>query len=324
SGAAYADFSYFYGVAGDDFLDDNDTLWAALEPFPNWSSTGAVLRDNWNANDGVRDGSRDSVYDDLLWYADNLAAGDTFLFSYSGHGDTIGHDRSPMDEGSIGKPQTNDPAPDTSPPYLGDEFFGYSGGSSMWDDELTDALQGFDSGVEVIVLSGACNSGGWVAGSHDIDTSTPATNNGLYAVLCAPEHAKGIGLKEEGEDYYELLLTDALASTLEADMTMSDWYEAAMAYGESAYYVRQREWDSSPQVYYYWPAADWVPTEHDKTYYTDHWGWEETYWQLRPEVFSSLDAAHDHVVATPEPATMLLMIVGVGAICARVRRRGGR
>ena len=45
---------YFYGVGDDDVYKDNDTLWNALEPYPEWSDTRCTLRDNWDADDGDR------------------------------------------------------------------------------------------------------------------------------------------------------------------------------------------------------------------------------------------------------------------------------
>jgi len=324
---AQADY-YYYGVADDQFLDDNDTLWAALAPYPEWDAPHATLRDNWDADDGVRTDGRDSVYDDLAWYAGNLESGDVFMFSYSGHGGWQASDSYYPDEGSTPRPLSNDPTPANDPPYEYDEFFGYSGGTSyMWDDDLTEIFQNFNSGVEVIVLSGACHSGGWVGGSHDINTSVPANNNGLYAILGAPEQGLSVGVRENGEDYYEILLTTALSNSLETHMTMSDWYEAAMEYGETACYTGQAPWDESPQDYYYWPDENWVPTTHEETYYDyandqlDHWGWQETYLQLRPEEFASLDAAHDYLMGTPEPASATLFVLGTAAIALRLRRR---
>jgi len=319
---------YYYGVAADDFLPDNDTLWAALEVYPEWDSSRAVLRDNWNVWDAERDDGRDTVYDDLEWYADSLASGDVFMFAYMGHGGWGAVDYVP-DEGSTPRPSSNDPSPDDGPPYEYDEWLPPpSGGNSyvMWDDDITDTFADFNSGVEVIVISGACHSGGWVGGSHDIDHSTPADNNGLYAILGAPEQGTGIGVGPQGGPY-EILLTTALSNSLDPYMTMSAWYQAAMGYGETNYYYMQRAWDSSPHNYYYWPEADWVPTAHQQTYYDlpafalDHWGWEETYLQLWPEHYSTLDAEHDYLMGTPEPATTTALLVGMLGIAVKLRRR---
>ena len=104
-------------------------------------------------------------------------------------------------------------------------------------------------------------------------------------------------------------------------MTMSQWYGAAMLYGEQASYPLMRSWDSSLQDYYYWPSGDWVPSTYEDTYYTDHWGWEETYLQLRPEVYSTLDTGHDNEICTPEPATTALFTLGLLGLAARLRRR---
>jgi len=35
-GRAFADY-YHYGVAADEFLDDNDRFWSALSRYPEWS-----------------------------------------------------------------------------------------------------------------------------------------------------------------------------------------------------------------------------------------------------------------------------------------------
>jgi len=315
-----ADF-YHYGVAADEFLDDNDRYWSSLSRYPEWSSSRNLLRDNLDANDLDRS-SGDSVYDDLVWYSNNLQSGDVLMFTYSGHGGWTMNDLYTPDEGSTSRPIANDPDPDNDGPYAGEEFFGWTGSTQyLRDDHLTDIFAGFDPGVTVVVVSGACHGGGWVGGSHDLNASAPATNNGLYAILGAPEQGYGIGVGPFPV-YYEILLTTALAETLDSHMTMSAWYEAAMLYGESATYNIQFTWDSSPQPYYFWPDDDWVPSSYENTYFsgTDHWGWQETYLQLRPEAYSYLDAEHDFTIGTPEPTTTVLVALGVAAIA--YRRRG--
>ncbi|MFO8081786.1 MAG: PEP-CTERM sorting domain-containing protein [Armatimonadota bacterium] len=323
-GAASADH-YHYGVAADEFLGDNDRLWSALSRYPEWSSSRNLLRDDLIANDNDRS-SGDSMYDDLTWYADNLQAGDVLMFSYWGHGGWNYTEYGSADEGSTARPEENDPDPGADPPYAGDEAFGWTGHSStMRDDHLTDIFAAFDPGVTVVVISGACHSGGWVGGSHDIDTSAPATNNGLYALLGAPEQGLGIGVGVS-EDEAELLLATALVETLEAHMTMSAWYEAAMDFGESSQFYVKYPWESSPDYYYFWPGADWIPSEYEKTYFssTGHWGWQETYLQLRPEEHSFLDGSHDFTVGTPEPATVLMVAAGIVAVACRRRVTGCR
>ncbi|MCK4374188.1 MAG: caspase family protein, partial [Candidatus Brocadiae bacterium] len=210
---------YFYGVADDQFTGDNDTLWAALEPYPEWDASRATLRDNWDADDGVGGDGRDSIYDDLLWYGDNLSSGDFFLFAYAGHGGWYATDTD-GDEGLISRPVLNDPTPSSAAPYRWDEYFGYSGSTyHMRDDHLRDAMAGFDPCVTTVVISGACHAGGWVGGSHDLDTSAPATNNGLYALLGVPEQGLGIAVGPSGGPY-EILLITALSNTIQAGMRM--------------------------------------------------------------------------------------------------------
>lgn len=321
--AASADY-YYYSVAEDDFLDDNDTLWAALEPYPQWDVSRALLHDDYDLNDGVRTDGRDSLYDDLEWYADNLSSGDVFMLSYWGHGGWGSVDVGEHDEGSTPQPTSNDPDPDQPGPYRYDEFWSQGGGSSyLFDDDLTDAIADFDAGVEVVIISGACHSGGFVGGDHDLQTSAPATNNGLYAILDVPEQATGIGLKGSGDDYYEILLCTALSNAAvntDWGMTMSEWYDIAMEWGETATSYVQMGWDSSPQYYKYWPDENWVPTAEEATYASGHWGWQEEYLQLRPEEYSWLDAAHDYDM-TPEPATAGMVLAGLAAIGALRRRR---
>ena len=187
----------------------------------------------------------------------------------------------------------------------------------MWDDDLRDAFVSFDPDVEVVVITGACHSGGWIGGSYDMDTSAPADNNGLYAILGAPEHGTGIGLGSGGS--FEILLTRALVESLEPYMTMPDWYAEAMEYGETHTRYVGMPWGTDH--YYYWPTADWTPTSYEATYQTDHWGWEETYLQLRPEEYATLDVAHNYLMGTPEPATTTVLVVGLLGIAARLRRR---
>ncbi len=62
----------------------------------------------------------------------------------------------------------------------------------------------------------------------------------------------------------------------------------------------------------------------EETYYDyasndlDRWGWQEKYLQLRPEDFASLDAAHDYLMGSPEPASMALFVLGTAAIALRL------
>jgi len=322
--ALNADY-YFYGVAQEDFINDNDTLWEALEPYPEWDQSRCTLRDDWSVWDAERGDGRDTLYDDLLWYGDNLQSDDIFIFSYSGHGGWDLPDVFSLynDEGTTTRPNPyNDPTPPNGPPYAGDEWIPdpHDPFVGLEDDYLTDAFANFNSGIEVIVLSGACHAGGWVGGSHDLDTSAPADNYGLYCILGAPEQGTGIGVGPSGGPY-EILLTTSLANTLDPYMTMSQWYGAAMLYGEQASYSLMRSWDSSLQDYYYWPSGDWVPSTYEDTYYTDHWGWEEAYLQLRPEVYSTLDTGHDNEICTPEPATTALFTLGLLGLGAKLRRR---
>ncbi len=325
---AFADH-YFYSVADDIFFNNNELLWNALEPYPDWDSSRALLRDDWNAYDGVQ-GGRDTMYEDLLYYADTLESGDMFMYSYWGHGGWTASDSYYTDEGSTSRPQTNDPSPSNSAPYAEDEYYGTSDTSNgiypMWDDDLTNVLDQFDPGVQVIVISGACHSGGLVGGSHDIQTSNPATNGGLHAMLGAPEQGLGIGIGNDTTGY-DILLNTALINTLSPYTSAGEWYDSAVEWGESAYYSFQRPWDSSAQPYYFWPDENWTPTAYEQTYHDysddnlDRWGWEETYWQLRPEEHSWLDTEHNNDVCTPEPATTALFLVGAFAIPAALRRR---
>ncbi len=341
--AAQAEY-YFYSVACNEFQDDNDYLWEALGALSYYDASRAVLRDNWLGYDTDRDDGRDTIYDDLLWYGDNLIDGDVLVFSYWGHGGWTGLGDSGSDEGSDW-PYTNDPLerdhsnysnnpPFTTvtPPYEDDEFFGYSFAGCglddlMTDDRLADCLDYFDPGVEVVVISGACHAGGWVGGTTDMDYSNAATNSGLYAMLGAPEHATGIGLKGPGDDYYQILLNEALCETIagyQGEMTFPEWYDAAMTWGEAATAYIQRGWWSEPGDISYWPTADWTPTAYERTYWTDGssswWGWEDNYLQLRPTEYSSLDAGHDRP-ATPEPATTALLAFGLFGLVAGLRRR---
>jgi len=315
---------YYYGYAGFEFTIDNDRMWSALAAYPEWDASRATLRDDFPLWDDTRTDVRDCLYDDIRWYGSNLQAGDVLLFSYASHGDWqyLG-DQTPSDEGSTTRPQTNDPSPTNPAPYAGDEWL--QDPTSMWnvllDDELTDAFTGFDPGVEVIVVSSACHSGGWVGGSHDLNVSDPATNSGLYALLGAPEQGTCVAVAENEGDPAEVLLTTALVNSLEPNLTISAWYEAAALYGSTHYYTGQLSWDSSPQDYYFWPATDWVPTTYEATYLTDHWGWQESYLQLSPWDYSTLDTAHDFLIGTPEPATTTLLVLGIAGIGAALRRR---
>ncbi len=309
----FADY-YFYGVGDDGGELDPWWVWDVLEPFPEWDASRCVIRNNWDADDGVRTDGRDSVYDDLVWYANNLESGDLFMYQYQGHGGWTGSDSYYPDEGSTARPGENDPTPANPPPYQYDETWGWSGSTmKLWDDDLREIFADFDSSVEVIVIQGMCHAGGLIGGSHDLDTSAPATNNGLFAALAVPEHGLSVGV---GSDpYYPALLTWALSNTeegyrLEAGMTMPDWYELALDYGETHQFFDR----------YYWPAEDWVPSAYEDTYWTDHWGWEDSYLQLRPVYYSSLDDDHDYVLGTPDPGTIALFGLGLLGLGAKLRR----
>jgi hypothetical protein len=322
---AQADY-YFYGVGNDEFQQNPGTLWSALSMYSQWDDSRCVIRQNWDANDGKRstgrNNPRDSMYDDLLWYADNLKSDDLFMFFYAGHGGWNALDNN-FDEGKTPRPRSNDPCPANDPPYEYDEFFGYVGGSTyyMWDDDLKVIFDNFDPGVTVVVISGACHSGGWIGGANDLDKSAPALNNALCGIFSVPEQGLGIGVGSS--NVYEILLTTALTNTVMGNFyTMSEWYDAAMAYGETNYYILARAWDTAPKPYYYWPSANWVPSEYEATWFDNggYWGWERTYLQLRSVMYSTLDAAHDRTV-TPEPSTIGLVLVGLAAIRLRQQRR---
>ena len=170
-----------------------------------------------------------------------------------------------------------------------------------------------------------------MGGAHDMDQSAPATNDGLYAMLGAPEQGLGVGIGLVGEPTAEILLVTALSNTVAPFLTFPEWYDAAMEYGETHTYTLEQAWDKSPTDYYCWPDENWIPSEHEATYIrippvSAHWGWKETYLQLRPESWSSLDEAHNHYVATPEPCSSALAILalGFGGFYAARRRRKTR
>jgi hypothetical protein len=320
---AQADY-YFYGVGNDEFTQDPGTLWSSLSFYSQWDDSRMTIRQNWDADDLVRDSQRNSMYDDLLWYTQNLTAGDLFMFFYAGHGGWVGNDSYYPDEGNTPRPRPNDPKPANPPPYASDEFFGWSGSTNyMWDDDLKNIFDNFQVGVTTIIISGACYSGGWIGGTHDVDKSKPALNNAFCGIFGAPEHAQGIGVGSGNS--FEILLTTALTNTVAGNFfTMSEWYDAAMAYGESHYYNINRAWNTAPTPYYYWPSADWAPSAYEATWIDDgersRWGWQETYLQLRPVFYSTLNAEHDRTV-TPEPSTIGLVLVGLAVLRARQQRR---
>lgn len=315
---------YFYGVGNDEFTQDPGTLWSSLSFYSQWDDSRMTIRQNWDADDLVRDSQRNSMYDDLLWYTQNLTAGDLFMFFYAGHGGWLGMDNYYPDEGNTPQPEPNDPKPANPPPYEYDEFFGWTGSTNyMWDDDLKNIFDNFQNGVTTIVISGACHSGGWIGGTNDVDKSKPALSNAFCGIFGAPEHAQGIGVGSGNS--FEILLTTALANTVVGNFfTMSEWYDAAMAYGETNYYLLKRGWDTAPKPYYYWPSANWVPSEYEATWFAngEYWGWQETYLQLRPVFYSTLNAEHDYTV-TPEPSTIGLVLVGLAVLRARQQRRRG-
>lgn len=257
-----------------------------------------------------------------MWYADQVGDGDVFVFAYAGHGGWTASDGN-GDEGSTSRPPSNHPAPSNSPPYAGDEFFGKndsSGTKWMYDDDFLAALSDFDPGAEVIVISGACHSGGWIGGTSDLDHSAPAIHHGLFAMFGAPEQGLGIALGPVGNtSYYSILFLQALAATVDAGLTAEEWFNAAVEYGAHKQSYVRTDWGTG--WYYWWPEPDWQPTEDDLVYYSDpaHWGWQETYLQLTPVAYGTLDADHDNVLFTPEPGS--LGAVSLGLIVVVMRRR---
>ncbi len=319
---AWGDF-FFYGVAEDQFLLDNDMLWDAMDDFPEWVSTTPDLKDDRLGK--AVGGERDSIYEDLEWYASQVGDGDVFVFAYAGHGGWTTSDAN-GDEGTAPAPVRNDPSPSVSPPYAGDEFFGKAGGYYMYDDDFMDVLAHFDPGAEVIVISGACFSGGWVGGTTDLNATAPASNNGLFAMLAVPENDTGIALGPVGNtNYYSILFLRALAATVQPGLTAQEWFQAAVDYG-----AHQRSYVAMPwgtAWYYWWPEPGWQPSPDDLAFYDydndslDHWGWQETYLQLTPVSYSTLDADHDKPLFTPEPGVLLLMVIGAGVVGVAFRRR---
>lgn len=323
--ALQADY-YYYGVGNNEFWHGSLDLWDALEPLPEWSDPGdehCINSINRKAWDG---GSGDSMMGDLTWYANNLQAGDVFLFSYVGHGGW-NLDDDDNDEGDTSRPQAEDPTPGSDPPYDYDEYFGYVTdpfdiNNQMSDDDFW-VFDNFNEDVEVITISAACHSGGWVGGTNDLDQSTPANNNGLYAMLAAPEHAYSVGYYAGWNpaygDYYKPLLHEALAVTARGNITFPEWFDAAMTYGETHQHLTDVSWQEEDIYLDFWPSADWEASTHENTWYDDHWGWEEHYAQLRPTSYSSLDIDHDHLIGTPEPATAMLVVIGLVALAVRQR-----
>ena len=105
----HADY-YFYGVGNNEAWHASYDLFDALEALPEWTDPGdehCIQRINRIAWDG---GSGNSMMYDLYWYANNLEAGDVFLFSYGGHGGWNLVDNND-DEGDTARPQSNDPTP---------------------------------------------------------------------------------------------------------------------------------------------------------------------------------------------------------------------
>ena len=313
---------FFYGVAEDQFLLDNDMLWDAMNDWPEWSTVTPDLQDDRAGK--IIGGERDSIYEDLQWYANQVGDGDVFVFAYAGHGGWGASDAN-GDDGTTSVPQTNDPAPDYDPPYAGDEFFGKSGGNYMYDDDFIAAFENFDPGAEIIVISGACHSGGWVGGASDLNATAPALNRGLFGMFAVPENDLGIALGPVGNtSYYTILFLRALAATAEPWMTAEDWFNAAVAYGAQQKSYVAMPWGTA--WYYWWPAPDWQPSTDDLVYYDytddslDHWGWQETYLQLTPVSYSTLDAEHDRPLFTPEPGTGVIVLLGLGAV-GILRRR---
>ncbi|MFT7541583.1 MAG: hypothetical protein ACI9K5_002555 [Gammaproteobacteria bacterium] len=193
-------FGVFVGIsdyAGTDMdLPDCDQdavrLKKALEDNAGMSANDAILLIN-------RDASIAKVREAILHCAEQMQAGDTFVFFYSGHGtrvkrsqlvdrDPDGHDA--LDEALV----------------LHDDL--------LLDDELNNLLNGFSSGTSLVILD-ACFSGGFskdvisrpgrmgLFSSHEDVTSSTASKfkaGGFLAVFAAEAIGTSSNIADENKD----------------------------------------------------------------------------------------------------------------------------
>ena len=330
---------FYYGVACDDFTYSNDYMWDALDGFPEWSSyTAATVTgaDTWTTGTNIvlhDEASGQQIVSGIASFASYVGEDDVLIFHYMAHGGT-GLTDSDADDGTVSGPADNDPHPNEyrpggepdvaydSEPYAGEEFIGRVGYTYATDDQIAAAFADFElhTSATVLTIYDTCHAGGFVGGSEDMNASAPATNNGLYVMMTVPEQGIGIGISGAYPDYIGLL-TLALVETAEGAKTIDEWFQAAVDYGAAT--TSYVSFYGVVKDYYWWPEDNALLSG---TYIgvpqpTQHWEWEKTYLQLRPDSWSWLDADHDVFVFTPEPTTTVLLALGVLGIAAKLRRR---
>jgi hypothetical protein len=236
------------------------------------------------------------------------------------------------DDGIVVRPETNDPHPDQyrpggdpdvaydAEPYGQDECLGKMGHPYAYDDELAAALAAIPDSATVIMIFDTCHAGGQVGGAGDLDHSDPADNEGLYVMMSVPEQGLGIAVGSSPSNFVGLL-TIALADSAEGTMTAEQWFQAALDYGTTN--TVYTDYYGGEADYYFWPQDNYALPDAK----TDgHWTWLETYMQLRPGSWSSLDGTHSRPVFgdIPEPGTIALFGLGLLGLGARLRRRKQR
>jgi len=331
---AGADY-FYYGVACDDFTYSNDYMWDALDDFPEWSAYSPVSvtgANSWASGTNVvlhDEAWGDHITTGLSSFAGYVGEDDVLIFHYMAHGGWGGSTTN-HDDGSIGNPASNDPHPNQyrpggdpdvaydTEPYQGDEYIGRMGHTYATDDQIAAAFAGINSSATVITIYDTCHGGGFVGGSNDMNASAPASNSGLYVMMTVPEQGIGIGISGNYPDYVGLL-TLALAETAEGYKTAGQWFQDALDYGAST--TVYTNYEDGLKNYYYWPEDNYALSDNYIGGDDPHWQWQETYLQLRPGSWSSLDAGHDVAVFTPEPTTIALFGLGLLGLGAKLRRR---
>lgn len=150
--------------------------------------------------------SQENILSELAAAADKLQPGDTFVFTYSGHGSDM--------------PDANGDEADGKDEYLA---LGPNENELLVDDEIWAALQDFKPGVNVGVVFDTCNSGTGISGPGEMDANVVYIGGSQDGAFSYGDNSGGV-------------LTNAIGEAMDSgsDLTYQQLFEAVDSTVQSA------------------------------------------------------------------------------------------